>query len=415
MPGAKKTKKKTPKYEQIIAMDDDRINVLLLGTSGCGKSTLINALLGADEAATGVGEAVTKEIEIYQNDELPFRMIDTVGYEYGIASQHHIRRDIAKFCKEGVRSGRVDKLIHMIWFCIDGTTKRIDQNVLGCIRSVTKSWENVPIIIVFTKSYSRAEIDENIHMAEDAVRKYNAEHRRQLNVKDIIAVVAKEYRIDDTVLVSPMGLDTLTARTIELAPEAKRISRSAVKDIDLRFKNSMAAAVISGAAASATVVGAVPLPLPDAAVLVPVQTVMLNGVASIYGIRDEDLASEIVNTILQVGATTMAGKTLLNSLKAIPGLNAAASLLNAAVAGTITLAAGEISNVLFRKVYCNEMDLKTIDWTGEINRMFGEYVPGIADALKKISEKNNGKIDLETIGQAIAIISKTLSRGGKKK
>ena len=40
-------------YEEIIDMNDGRINVMLLGTSGCGKSTLINAMLGEEKAGTG--------------------------------------------------------------------------------------------------------------------------------------------------------------------------------------------------------------------------------------------------------------------------------------------------------------------------------------------------------------------------
>ena len=40
---AKANKTKTPpKYQQIIDMNDEKINVLILGTSGGGKSTLIN-------------------------------------------------------------------------------------------------------------------------------------------------------------------------------------------------------------------------------------------------------------------------------------------------------------------------------------------------------------------------------------
>lgn len=45
-----KDNKKVPKYERIMAMDDDKINILILGTSGCGKSTLINSVLGENEA-----------------------------------------------------------------------------------------------------------------------------------------------------------------------------------------------------------------------------------------------------------------------------------------------------------------------------------------------------------------------------
>ncbi len=410
----KKEKKVAPKYEQIIAMDDKKINVLILGTSGCGKSTLINSILEANEAPTGVGEAVTKEIAIYQNDVLPFRMIDSVGYEYGIFKQNRIKRDLAKFCKTGVKSADVQKLIHMIWFCIDGTIKRIDQEVLGYIKSVTSDWKNVPILVVFTKSYSKLEIDENISMAQAAFDKYNANHpKKPLNVKGIIPVVAKEYQIDDGITVPPIGLDDLINNTVELMPEAKRIGKDAIKEIDLKIKNVMANAYIGGATVGATTVGAIPIPIPDATILVPIQTGMLTGVARVYGIQDKDSANEIIDTILKVGGTTMGGKALLNALKAIPGINVAAAVLNAAVAGSITLAAGEISNVLFRKVYANEIELKGIDWEKEIAKMFNDYLPGITDALKQVLQDRNGKIDIKVIGEALAMIAKTFTKRNK--
>jgi len=407
-------KKLTPKYEQIIAMDDDKINVLILGTSGCGKSTLINAILEANKAPTGIGEAVTKEIAIYQNQVLPFRMIDTVGFEYGIFKQNRIKRDIAKFSMEGVRTSNVEKLIHMIWFCIDGTTKRIDQEVLGYIKSVTGSWKDVPIIVVFTKSYSQVEIAENINMAKAAIDKYNTNHRRPLNVKDIIPVVAKEYKIDNTVTVPPMGLDVLINRTVELVPEARAISKTAIKEIDLKIKNSMANTLIASAATGATVVGAIPLPIPDATILVPIQTSMLTGIAKLYGIQD-DASNEIINTILKVGATTMVGRNLLNAIKAIPGINVAAAVLNAAVAGAITLGAGEVSNVLFQKVYNKEIELTTVDWDAEITKLFEDYLPGIVDALKKLSIDSNGKVELESIGKVLAALAKSFTKDNKNK
>ena len=56
-------------------------NVLVIGNSGVGKSTLINAVLGEDRAVTGYGtEGTTKELAIYENRELPFRVIDSVGF-----------------------------------------------------------------------------------------------------------------------------------------------------------------------------------------------------------------------------------------------------------------------------------------------------------------------------------------------
>ena len=59
-----------------------RGNVLVIGNSGVGKSTLINAVLGEERALTGYGiSGTTNELEIYESEELPFRVIDTIGFE----------------------------------------------------------------------------------------------------------------------------------------------------------------------------------------------------------------------------------------------------------------------------------------------------------------------------------------------
>ena len=197
-------------------------------------------------------------------------------------------------------------------------------------------------------------------------------------------------------------------------PEARAISKTAIKEIDLKIKNSMANTLIASAATGATVVGAIPLPIPDATILVPIQTSMLTGVAKIYGIQD-DASNEIINTILKVGATTMAGRNLLNAIKAIPGINVAAAVLNAAVAGAITLGAGEVSNVLFQKVYNKEIELATVDWDAEITKLFEDYLPGIVDALKKLSIDSNGKVELESIGKVLAALAKSFTKDNKNK
>jgi small GTP-binding protein len=60
----------------------ERGNVLVIGNSGVGKSTLINAVLGEDMAETGWGtEGTTKELRIYENKDIAFRIIDTAGFE----------------------------------------------------------------------------------------------------------------------------------------------------------------------------------------------------------------------------------------------------------------------------------------------------------------------------------------------
>lgn len=394
MANTKTNKKKQPKYQQIINMDDDKINVLILGTSGCGKSTLINAIFGEEVAKTGNGHAVTQSISVYQKDELPFRMIDSVGYEYGFFKQNHIKNDLAKFCKQGIKKSEVDKLIHMIWFCIDGTVKRIDHVVLEYIKSVTNDWKNVPIIVVFTKSYSDVEIKDNVEMAKEAISEYNIKHKKKLDVRDIIPVVAKTYQINSEISIPPKGLDVLINRTNELAPEAKKLANEAIKDLDLKLKRNMANSVIAGGTAAATTVGAVPIPIPDATVLVPLQTGMMTTIAKIYGVSDKSITNEVINQILKVGGTTIAGKALLNAIKAIPGLNVAATVVNAMVAGSITLAAGEISEFMFERIYTGDLQNDGIDWETEISKLFKQYLPKALEILKDLSEKTDGKVTL---------------------
>ena len=390
-------------YEQIIDMNDGRINVLLLGTSGCGKSTLINALLGEDRAETGVGEAVTKEIAVYRNDVLPFRMIDTMGYEFDFFRQNRIKKEIAGFGRDGVKRRNVEKLIHLIWYCIDGTGKRIDQSVLRYIKSVSEDWKGVPIILVFTKSYSEIEEAENVRMARSAIRKYNERNRKDpLIIEDFVPVVAKRYPINEEFSVAPRNLDLLTKKTIALAPKAIQAANQAVKDIDIRLKRGMAQSIVAGATTAACAVGAIPIPTPDAAVLVPVQTAMMRAVAKTYGIKENSQVNEIVNSILKAGLTTIAGRTLLEQLKLIPGLSVAGSVLNAAAAGIITFAAGEISITMFERVYSGVDENKAVDWEAEALSLFGSYMPGIVKIVQKYAEKHGGSIDPRKLGDLLS-------------
>lgn len=390
-------------YEEIIDMSDGRINVLLLGTSGCGKSTLINALLGEEKAATGVGEAVTKQIDVYQNDILPFRMIDTMGYEFDFFRQNRIKKEIARFGREGVRNRNVEKLIHLIWYCIDGTVKRIDQTVLEYIKSVSDDWKGVPIILVITKSYSEIEEEENVRMAREAIHKYNSRHHKNpLVIEEIVPVVAKLYPINEEFSVPPRNLDILTEKTNALAPKAIRLANSAVKDIDVGIKRGMAQSIVAGATTAACAVGAIPIPTPDAAILVPVQTAMMRAVAKTYGIRENSQVNEIVSSILKAGLTTIAGKTLLEQLKLIPGLSVAGSVLNAAAAGIITFAAGEISITMFERVYKGEAEYKAVDWEAEAVSLFSKYMPGIVKIVQNYAEKHGGSIDPRKLGEMLS-------------
>ena len=182
----------------------------------------------------------------------------------------------------------------------------------------------------------------------------------------------------------------------------------------MRIKRGMAQSIVAGATTAASAVGAIPIPTPDAAVLVPLQTAMMGAIAKTYGIRENSQVAKtygirensqvnsIVNSVLKVGMTTIAGRTLLNQLKLIPGLNAAGSVLNAVTAGIVTFAAGEISITMFERVYKGEVEYKAVDWEAEAFSLFSNYMPGIMKAVKNYADKHGGVIDPKKLGDLLA-------------
>ena len=392
---------------QHINFSDDKINVLLLGNSGCGKSTLINALLGSDEAETGAGFAVTKNIEVYENDELPFRMIDTVGFEHGFLKQYRIKKDLAKFSEDSVKNREAKKFVHVIWYCISGTAKRIDMESLDYIKSVIGSWPGVPVIFVITKSYSEIEREENKRIAQEAINKYNSKHKRNpLNVKDIICVVAKEYEISKDIVVPPTGLDVLLNKTNELAPVAKRVADKSIREIDLKLKRKQATTAVNTSTIASVAVGAIPIPVPDSTVLIPVQTKMIKDICKAYNQEDDDISNDIKKYILQLGATTVAGKALVKAIKQVPGLNIAASIIDAAVAGAITFVSGKTAQIIFEHFYTGEWDKSGFNVDSEVQQIFKDLMPDIVDMLSDFLKGSKDSITLGDIKEFFKILSK---------
>ena len=93
-------------------------NVLVIGNSGVGKSTLINAVLGEQVAKTSWGtEGTTKELKIYEKERVPFRIIDTAGFEPSILKEMQAINAVKRWSRESTKEGKEDTAINIIWFC----------------------------------------------------------------------------------------------------------------------------------------------------------------------------------------------------------------------------------------------------------------------------------------------------------
>ena len=285
-------------------------NILLIGNSGAGKSTLINAVIGSEEAYTSIGsEGTTKEIRVYpdENSVVPynteqapennvfFRLIDTMGFESSYSKIRTAVNQVKKWSKNGTKDESDDRQLHLIWFCVDGTSGKLFPETIKNMLKATALWKSVPIIVVITKSYSKPEREANILMVRAAFEKYSKNPSR---LKAVIPVVAKTYVIDEDagIFASPEGIETLIEISNALLPQGIQAAGNDIDAYNLKRKRVLAHGLTATATTAAAVVGAIPIPIADAALLTPLETGMLGGIARIYGIKSDDKSSVFLHT-----------------------------------------------------------------------------------------------------------------------
>ena len=338
-------------------------NVLVIGNSGVGKSTLINAVLGETVAETSCGaEGTTKELKIYENNELPFRLIDTVGFEPSWLKERQAVYAVKKWSKESIDDKKSDKKISAIWFCIDGTSRKLFGKTINNLFAATSMWESVPVIVVITKSYSVPERKENMQMVEDVF----ARQKAVKNLKGIIPLVASTYVLNDAAFAAPEGITEIIDKTNEILPEGIRAAENDLHRYKRKRKKVMAQSVIGTATTAGVIVGAVPIPFADAMILTPTEVVEVNALGVVYEIGKDEKSKRFINSIIEVGTVGAAAKASISAIKAIPGINIAASVLNAVIAGVFVATIGETSKYLFEQVYTGKRTLDDIDWAQKI-------------------------------------------------
>ncbi len=362
----------------------EKANILVLGTSGAGKSTLINTVIGREVAKVGNGKHVTEEMQMYESDDLNFRLIDSRGFEYNFWNTKKTVKDMRIWLREGLQDKK--PRIHMLWFCVDATSKRFTRQTVRTVEEVKKIWKDVPIIVVLTKSFFVAEDEENIEMVKETFRKFAKKTGMPIAIIPVLAEPPKGMDI------LPRGIEELVRTTEENLDSAMRDADEAVRDFDLKYKRMKAQALTLAAASSGAVVGAVPIAFPDAAILTPMEGALITGISKIYNLdQTEDLTKTVIARIIEAGTVSMIAKTALNQLKLIPGLaNLAADVLNAIVAGAIVLGIGEASAIIMERVYTGKIDPENLDW---INKIVEGKMGMIVKKMTEISAGQQGKIN----------------------
>ncbi|MBP3719273.1 MAG: 50S ribosome-binding GTPase [Eubacterium sp.] len=385
----------------------EKPNVVVIGNSGVGKSTLINSLFQSYVAETSIGEATTKQLRVYESEGLGFRIIDTIGFEPGILNQSKAISAIRKWSRDSIKNDDATHQINMIWYCIDGTSRKMFKKNIDMLAHATSVWKSVPIIVVITKSYSKPERAENVRMVYNAFKNHK---KLSENLKAIVPVVATTYKIDTdlNINVTPDGLGELLTETVKFLPEGINASIVDKNYFYLNQKRAMAHSVVGASALAGLTVGLVPIPFPDGTILTPLEVGEIKSLSKIYGV-EFDKNTELIQTIINAGTAGIIAKTALNAIKAIPGLNIAGDVLNGIVAGVIVAALGEGSVYIFEQIYTGQKSVTDTEWVkkfldskvasglaGNINNIVKEYTDLLATG-KKVTAKDVMVIILKNI------------------
>lgn len=371
---------------------DSKANILVLGTSGAGKSTLINAVVGKEVAKVGSGKHSTEKMEAYEPEGLNFRLIDSRGFEYNFWNTRKTVKDMKTWVADGLKDKK--PRIHMLWFCVDATSKRFTGQTMKTLEEVKKEWKDVPIIVVLTKSFFIAEDEENIEMVKETFRKRAKRTGMPVAIVPVLAQPPKGENI------LPRGIEDLVAITEKNLDAAVRDSELAVKKYDLKSKRLKAQALTLGAATSGVAVGAIPISFPDAAILTPIEATLISAIARVYKLDEkDDFTKKLISRIVESGTVGIVAKMALNQLKLIPGFaNLAADALNAIVAGAIIAGIGEAATIIMEKAYLGEINKEDFEW---INRVVEDQMGTIVKKVTKFTSEHMGSINIADILKAI--------------
>lgn len=388
-----------------------KMNILVLGASGAGKSTLIRAVSGA-KINIGVGKGRTQKIDVYESDNWPLRFIDTKGFEYKRSEQRKTIRQIkeytkkqventseAKSTKHGVSTSESefesktndnsDKVgIDAVWYCIEGTSRRTFEYNISLMNKAIKGWKNVPVFAVITKSYSTKDIGENVQAVAKAFSR-----ARRVNLQQIIPVVAEEFAVDDEVIVAPMGLSELCIATLDCADAARQINEENRARMIVEQKRHSANTIVGTASAAATIIGAVPFNFADAAILVPLETMLTKSILKVYSVK---FSGELITAIVGSSAITNIAKAAITPLKALP---IAGSVINGVVAGGIVLALGQSEIAACEAIHTGKLNpqkiqdiVKFIEEQTKDSPVIGDLVKYLEDHSSSLTGKNAKQI-----------------------
>lgn len=290
------------------------LNIIVAGKTGVGKSTLINAVFRDKLAETGMGKPVTDHMRKISKKGIPLAIYDTKGFELGRDVQQQVKQEVMETISKGLATQDINKAIHCIWYCINTASNRVEPEEIEWLKELSKENQitQVPIIVVLTQSFSKKNAD--------AMRKMIL--NENLDVVQVVPVLAEDYEIDEAYVARSYGLDVLIHVMGEALPDELMDTLQNVQIASLAEKKKRAQAAIATATLAAAGEGAAPIPFSDCALLIPTQLGMIASITVIFGFDvNKSILTAFLSSTLGSGGATLLGKTVVSNLvKLIPGV-----------------------------------------------------------------------------------------------
>ena len=347
-------------------------NLAIFGKTGSGKSTLLNAIFSQAIATTGIGEPVTKGLNYYRHPNGYLGIYDSEGFETG-TSGDAILTGLDRIIKKS-HFGLVDERIHAAWYLIRWSDRRLEKAQQAFISTISAL--GLPVIIVLSQ-VPVVQRSGELEVHPDAIVFAGYIESLQLPTfgdGKVFLTNALSDSFSDTVV---YGLQELLDATYEVVPGAARSALTAAQGVDSRRKKDAAAAVIKQATVVASGIGAVPIPIADAALLVPNQVAMMARVTAIYGLpRSKVRALSIASSAILTGGATYAGRYVVTQLlRLVPGGVIAGSVISSAVAASLTQAIGSAwVKVCEYAVILSETDQESFFGGKHVTHAFHRYL-----------------------------------------
>lgn len=365
------------------------LNIIVAGKTGVGKSTLINAVFKDELAETGMGRPVTNHMRKLTKKDIPLAIYDTRGFELGKDVQEDVKKEVFDTINKGLATKDINKAIHCIWYCINTASNRIEPEEIEWLRELSRENQvtQVPIIVVLTQSISKKNAEQMRQMILD----------ENLDIIQVIPVLAKDFEIEDVGIVKSFGLERLIEVMGEALPEELLDTLQHVQIASLSEKKRRASKVVATAALAATGQGAAPIPFADAALLIPTQVGMIASITVIFGfdVNKSVITALLSSTIGSGGATLLGRAVVANILKLLPAAGSiAGGAISAGTAGVITAALGSAYIAFMELVYKGEMnieDLSSKEGKETIANIFKENLKNGRENLMKFLDKSQNK------------------------